>query len=170
MEEKNHIQWGIYDVDNNDYYISLDKETLNKIKEWKIIKSKIVYDAHKHIDAEYKDIKKLTQKKLFITLLSDEESRKEQSKTKLINSEEKVILKISNSLLDILTEENRGDYQHRYDMVWNKIHFLIDDTEGLNNEKERFDNNFRNCEELNRKEPVPWDIFESEYINVYQPL
>ena len=38
MEKESHIQWAFYDVDHYDYYVSLNQETLEKIKEWNIIK------------------------------------------------------------------------------------------------------------------------------------
>jgi len=157
-----HIQWGILDVDSNDYYISIDKETLNKIKEWNIIKSKIVLSTNK-------DIKKMVQKKLFITLLTDEEKDKKLSETVLRNNTERVILKISNNLLTILIENNPEDYQVRYEKTWNKIHFLIDDSDRPLYWKSQFDETFKTCEKLNKREPTPWDIFESDYINVYNP-
>ena len=71
MEKEPHIQWALYDVDNYDYYVSLNQETLEKIKEWNIIKSKIVYSSY-----DYEQNKKMVQKKLFITLLTDEERKK----------------------------------------------------------------------------------------------
>jgi len=164
MEEESHIQWAFYDVDNMDYYISLNKETLKKIKEWNIIKSKIVYSSYK-----YEQNKKMTQKKLFITLLTDEERRNNRWETKFIRTEEKVWLKISNYLLNNLIEADFEDYEHRYDTLWNKIHFLIANSEKPLSEKWWFDNTFKSCEELNKKEPTSWDLFESEYINVYKP-
>ena len=119
MEQESHIQWAFYCVDNFDYYVSLNQDTLNKIKEWNIVKSKIVYLADK-------DIKDITQKKLFITLLTDEERIKNRRETKIIRTTDKIWLKISNRLLDILIKENPEDYEHRYDAMWNKIHFLIE--------------------------------------------
>lgn len=162
MEKESHIQWAFYDVDHYDYYISLNKETLEKIKEWNIIKSKIVYSSY-----NYEDNKKMTQKKLFITLLTDEERRKNRWETKFIRTDEKVCLKISSYLLNNLIEENPEDYEHRYDTMWNKIHFLIADSKEPFNDKSWFDMNFESCERLNKKLPTEWDLFESDYINVY---
>ncbi len=162
MWKESHIKWALYDVDHYDYYISLNKETLEKIKEWNIIKSKIVYSSY-----DYEQNKKMIQKKLFITLLTDEERKKNRWETKFIRSDEKVCLKISERLLNILIDENPQDYEHRYDAMWNKIHFLIDETERPLNEKWWFDNTFKSCEKLNKKLPTEWDLFESDYINVY---
>lgn len=161
MEKESHIQWAIYDVDHYDYYVSLNQETLEKIKEWNIIKSKIVYSSY-----DYEQNKKMMQKKLFITLLSDEDRNKNFWETKFIRTSEKVWLKISNRLLDILIKENPKDYEHRYDMMWNKIHFLIKETEESFSDKWWFDNTFKSCERLNKKQPVEWDLFESDYIDV----
>jgi hypothetical protein len=162
MKKEPHIQWAIYDVDHNDYYISLNQKTLKEIKEWNIIKSKIVYSSNDH-----EQLKKMTQKKLFITLLTDEERRKNRWETKFIRTDKKIWLKISNYLLKNLIEANLEDYEHRYDTMWNKIHFLIDETERPFNEKWWFDNNFKLCEELNKELPTEWDLFESDYIDVY---
>jgi len=162
MEKESHIQWALYDVDHYDYYISLNKETLEKIKEWNIIKSKIVYSSY-----DYEQNKKMIQKKLFITLLTNEERIKNRWETKFIHTNEKVWLKISNYLLNTLIEANLEDYEHRYDTMWNKIHFLIADSEWPFNEKWWFDNTFKSCERLNKKLPTEWDLFESDYIDVY---
>jgi hypothetical protein len=162
MEKESHIQWAIYDVDHYDYYVSLNKDSLEQIKEWSIIKSKIVYSSY-----DYEQNKKMIQKKLFITLLTDEERQKNRWETKFIRTDEKVWLKISNYLLNNLIEANLEDYEHRYDAMWNKIHFLIADSEKPFNEKWWFDNTFKSCEKLNKKLPASWDLFESDYINVY---
>ena len=162
MEKESHIQWAIYDVDHYYYYVSLNKGTLEKIKEWNIIKSKIVYSSY-----DYEQNKKMVQKKLFITLLTQEERKKNQQETKFIRSDEKVCLKISNYLLNNLIEANLEDYEHRYDAMWNKIHFLINETEEPFSDKWWFDNTFKSCERLNKRLPTEWDLFESDYINVY---
>lgn len=162
MRKESHIQWAIYDVDHYDYYVSLNKGTLEKIKEWNIIKSKIVYSSY-----DYEQNKKMVQKKLFITLLTEKERRKNRWETKFIRTDEKVWLKISNYLLNNLIEANLEDYEHRYDAMWNKIHFLINETEEPFSDKWWFDNTFKSCERLNKRLPTEWDLFESDYINVY---
>lgn len=161
MKNESHVQWAFYDVDHMDYYVSLKKETLDKIKQWDVIKSKIVYFSEENI-------KDLIQKTLFITLLTNEE-RENRSETRIIHCDDKVWLKISDRLLNILIEEHPEDYEHRYDMMWNKMHFLVDDIEKPFSEKSWFDSTFRFCEKLNKKQPTSWDLFESEYINVHKP-
>jgi len=162
MEKELHIQWALYDVDHYDYYISINKESLERIKEGNIIKSKIVYSSY-----DIEQNKKMIQKKLFITLLTDEERKKNRWETKFIRTDEKVWLKISNYLLNNLIEANLEDYEHRYDAMWNKIHFLIADSKRPFSEKWWFDNTFKSCEKLNKKIPISWDLFESDYIDVY---
>ena len=78
MGKESHIQWAIYCVDHYDYYVSLNKGTLEKIKEWNIIKSKIVYSSY-----DYEQNKKMVQKKLFITLLTEEERKKKSTRNKI---------------------------------------------------------------------------------------
>lgn len=162
MSQKLHIQWALYDMDNKDYYVSLNREILDKVKEWNIVKSKIVYSSY-----NYEEIGKMMQKDLYITLLSDEERNKNFWETKLIRTDEKVWLKISSYLLNNLIESNLEDYEHRYDAMWNKIHFLIADSKKAFSEKRWFDNTFKFCEGLNKNLPEQLDIFESDYINVY---
>lgn len=160
MEQESHIQWAIYCTNNFDYYISLNRDTLDKIKGWNIVKSKIVILSDE-------DIKERTQKNLFITLLTEEERKKERQETKIIQTTDKVWLKISDRLLNILIEENPEDYEHRYNAMWDKIHFLIKDEERPFSEKQWFDNTFQLCEKQNKKLPEQLDIFESDYIKVW---
>lgn len=164
MSQKLHIQWALYDMDNKDYYVSLNREILDKVKEWNIVKSKIVYSSY-----NYEEIGKMMQKDLYITLLSDEERNKNFWETKFIRTSEKVWLKISNRLLNILINENPKDYEHRYDMMWNKIHFLIKETEEPFSDKWWFDQTFKSCERINKRQLMQLDLFESEYISVYKP-
>ena len=44
---------------------------------------------------------------------------------------------------------------------------MIADSEWPFNEKWWFDNTFKSCERLNKKLPTEWDLFESDYIDVY---
>lgn len=159
MKQESHIQWAIYDLDHSDYYISLNKETLENIKEWNIVKSKIVYLSEK-------DIKQMVQKKLLIILLTEEERNDFLRDAVIMRNSEEVWLKISSRLLDVLIEENLEDYEHRYDFAWNKIHFLIKNSNKPFNDKSWFDTIFKRCEEWNKVEPTTWDLFESEYIDV----
>lgn len=187
MEEKSHIQWAIYCIDNSDYYVSLNQDTLNKIKEWNIIKSKIVYLSNKG-----EIIRSLIQKNLFITLLTDNERIKNRWETKITDTTDSVRLKISNSLLNILIGKNPEEewendsekeweknpekkskdgpknYEHRYNVKQDKMHFLIKDEEKPFSEKLWFDDTFELCEELNKKLPKQLYLFEDEYIDVYK--
>ena len=161
--EESHIEWAIYDATRLDYYVSINKETLKKIKEWNTLKWKFVcFSDH------YNDIEAWVQKNLFITLLTDEERKGYRCETEFIETKEKVYLKISNYLLNNLIETNLEDYQHRYDVMWNKIHFLVADWKRPFNEESWFDDTFKYCEKLNKKLPTSWDLFESEYINAYK--
>ena len=159
MKKESHIQWVIYDMDHMDYYISLEKETLENIKKWNIIKSKFVFLTDK-------DIKEKVQRKLLITLLTEEERNKILRDTKIIRTDEEFWLKISERLLNTLIEENLEDYEHRYDFAWNKIHFLIKDSTKPLNDKSWFDTLFKRCEKSNESKPTTWDLFESEYLDV----
>lgn len=164
MNKESHIQWAIYKPDNMDYYVSLNVDTLNKIKEGNLIKSKIVYHGT--------GIKKMTQRNLFIALLTDEEYKKEHSKTKVVRGDDRVLLKISNVLLDTLIKENPLKYEHRYDLMWNKMHFFVrepgkDEEESWFHPKSIFDYEFKYAEHFNPT-AIEWDLFEETgYIDVY---
>ena len=161
MKQESHIQWAIYDMDHSDYYISLNRETLENIEKWNIVKSKIVYLSDK-------DITQMVQKKLLITLLTEDERNISLRDAIIIRNFEEVWLKISSRLLNVLIEENFEDYGHRYDFAWNKIHFLIKNSTRPFNDKSWFDRIFKVCEKWNKVEPTTWDLFESEYIDVYK--
>lgn len=162
MEKEQHIQWAIYCMDNNDYYVSLNMETLEKIKQWNIIKSKIVYLTDK-------DIEKMAQKQLFLTLLTNEERKNNRWESKIIHAQDKIWIKISDYLLNRLIDSNPKDFEHRYGTHNNKMHFLIKDVDWPFNDKSWFDRTFQSCERQNKKLPTEWDLFESDYINVYKP-
>ena len=68
MGKESHIQWAIYCVDNYDYYVSLNKGTLEKIKEAK----KFCED--------------------YLSLLMNDMSIKETSKKNLLKIEEFIFL------------------------------------------------------------------------------
>jgi len=163
MEEVSHKQWVYYDVNHRDYRISLNKETFENIRNWMIISSKIVYLSDD-------DCKKFIQKKILITLLWEEERNRILKDTRIIHGSERICLKISSRLLDTLIEENLEDYEQRYGMLWDKIHFLLKDSKVPYNDKSRFDEIFNYCEKLNKVQPTVWDLFESEYINVDREL
>lgn len=96
MEKENHIQWAIYYPDHRDYYISLERETLKKIKNWDIIKSKIVYGSDR-------DIRDLAQKQLYISLMGDNERRTIMRETKITHTEEKSLIKNLKSVTKNIT-------------------------------------------------------------------
>ena len=163
MNKESHIQWIYYNMNNSDYYVSLERETLQHIKEWKTVKSKIVYYHSRDFD----QIEKMVQKKLLMILLIDKNHSKYRKEVKIIDTGDEIWFKISEWLLNALIEWELGEYQHRYDTI-NKMHFLVGEPENSFCEKDWFDFIFGFCESLNKKQPTEWDLFESDYINVYK--
>ena len=89
--------------------------------------------------------------------------------TRIVRAEEKVWLRISDQLLEILLEYPWEDYEYRYDFWWNKVHFYLSNDMAPLSEKWWFDNAFQLCEALNKPmvKPEMWDLFESEYVDVF---
>lgn len=158
-----HRQWDIYDINHYDHYISLNEDTLQKIKEWCLIKSKIVYSSN-----NLNEKKNLIQRELRICMLEESERRNILNEVKIINTPEYVWLKISQRLLELLVETNVNDYEYRYNWRWDKIHFYIKDNWDLyENNKLDFDYAFQQLEELNMKFPITGDLFEDEYKSIH---
>lgn len=158
-----HRQWAFYDIDHNDYHVSLKKSTLHKIKEWNIIKWTIVY-----ISYGLDKMKKLTQKDLFLSLLSNAERSRILNETKIIYASDALWMQISEKLLDTLIDTNYDDYEYRYNFIWwDKIHFYVNEKQHAFNEKSWFDNLFQLGLKYNKKQDEQGYLFESEYVKIY---
>ncbi len=132
MDGKEYIEWWIYDVDHNDYFFSLNKDSLSKVINWESIKTTLYYSFNwKSID----EVENWIKKDLVMCLLSDEERRKKMSEAIAQNNNKdstKVTIKISKKLLENLLEFEWsmfwGDFEYRYNVRGDKMHFYMNDS------------------------------------------
>lgn len=132
-EISKNIEWCIYDMDHNDYSFSINKETLNQIKNWEEFRTTMYYSSSQRKSLE--DIQQRMRKNLIIWLLSDEERRKNMTDALVKNykrESEEVIMNISNRLLENLLEFEwwypLDEYEYRYNMRWDKMYFYMNDS------------------------------------------
>lgn len=76
IEDLQNLEWCIFDIDHNDYFFSLDKETINKINDWE---ERVVVLHHSSSSDCLNDIQERMRKELVLWLLSNEERRKEMT-------------------------------------------------------------------------------------------
>lgn len=132
-EDLSNIEWCIYDIDHHDYKFSLNKETLNKIKNWE--KAEMVmyhYISHGEL---IKNIQERMRKTLILWLLSNENRRKEMTNAVVKNhskDSKEVIINISNELIENLLEFKWSafwnSYDYRYNIGWDKMMFYKDNS------------------------------------------
>ena len=93
------IDWWIYDIDHNDYSLSLNKDSLEKVLAWEELKRTLYLSSH---NLSIDDVQEWMRKELIIWLLSDEDRANEMTDAlvKWNNKpSEKVSLKIENVIL-----------------------------------------------------------------------
>lgn len=147
-KNSSNIEWCIYDMDNNDYSFSLNKENIRKIKDWEEYKT-IMYQNSWSLNS-LEDIQYRMKKSLILWLLSDEERRKNMTDALVKNhtkESNEVIINISKSLLDTLLEFEwwLTLNEYRYNMRWDKMYFYVNDSyykQCLNDNIEFFNNLF----------------------------
>ena len=123
------IEWWIYDIDHNDYSLSLNKDSLEKVLAWEELKRTLYLSSH---NFSIDDVQEWMRKELIIWLLSDEDRANEMTDAlvKWNNKpSEKVSLKIARNLLENLLGFEWGSfsdsYDYRYNMRWDKILFYV---------------------------------------------
>ena len=127
LEEIRKLEWCIYDVDHNDYSVSLNKDSLQKVLDWEEIKRTLYVSSH-----SIEDIQEWMRKELFIWLLSDEDRKKQMTEAYVTwnqKDSETVRMNISNQLLENLLAFEWGtfsdSYDYRYNMRGDKILFYV---------------------------------------------
>ena len=152
LDEIKKIEGGIYDIDHNDYSVSLNKESLQNILNWKEIKRTLYLSSHS-IDS----IQEWMRKELIIWLLSDKERNKEMTEALVKGNQkdsEKVSINISKRLLEnLLAFEGNSfsdSYDYRYNMRWDKILFYVT-------------NEWRNRRRLNNNIDLNNQLFEQKF-------
>lgn len=127
LDEIRKLEWCIYDVDHNDYSVSLNKDSLQKVLDWEEIKRTLYVSSH-----SIEDIQEWMRKELFIWLLSDEDRKKQMTEAYVTwnqKDSETVRMNISNQLLENLLAFEWGtfsdSYDYRYNMRGDKILFYV---------------------------------------------
>lgn len=149
-ENSSNIEWCIYDMDSNDYSFSINKENLNKIKDWEAYKTIMYHSSWSRNSLE--DIQERMKKSLILWLLSDEERRKNMTDALVkgyTKESNEITINISKRLLDTLLEFEwwltLNEYEYRYNMRWDKMYFYVNDSydkQCLNDNIEFFNNLF----------------------------
>lgn len=129
LEDSINIEWCIYDVDHHDYSFSLNPETLQQIKNWENFETIMYYNSSNRNSID--KIKEYMKKTLTIWLLSNEERQKIMQECKIDRDYENskdVSIKISERLLENLIWFDWNHYEHRYDVMWNKMNFFLNNS------------------------------------------
>ena len=144
MGRTSDTQWCIFNLNSCNYEFSLKKETLNKIKEWKSVNTTIYHDSYSFRTKE--DIQERMKKQLVLWLLSEEERSEENTEVVVRphkHKSEKIMIDISENLLDELMQSESDKYSYCYSNRWNKMIFYINESENKQalNERIKFQKN-----------------------------
>ena len=127
LDEMSKIEWCIFDIDHNDYSLSLNKDSVKKVLSWDEIKRTLYISWH-----SLDEIQEWMRKELIIWLLSDDDRKKEMTEAcvKWIRKDSEVVrMNISNKLLENLLAFEWGgfsdSYDYRYNMRGDKILFYV---------------------------------------------
>ena len=150
MNNLEDTQWCIFDLDHSNYIFSLNRESLNKIKNWEKIKTTIYHDSY--LFKSKNDLKEWMKKELIIWLLWNNESE-EQSEVIVKpywKESQNVIIEISNSLIENLMNCKLNDYEYCFNSRGNKMNFYVNDSwkkEDLNERLNKLNKKFSNRED-----------------------
>jgi len=127
-----NLEWWMFNVNNRDYFITLNKENLSKVLNWEELKTEL-YWTRDWINMRKLD--KWVRKELTFCLISDSERRENLTEALPDDNRkesERVKIKISKDLLEKLLDYEWGAfanaYQYRYDTRWNKMHFYVNES------------------------------------------
>lgn len=127
-----NLEWWMFEVDHRDFFIALNQESLLKILNWEELKSELYWRWNW---INIRELDKRVKKELTFCLLSDTERTENLTEALPIwnrKDSEKVTIKISEDLLDKISKYKWGywyeAYEYRYDTMWNKMHFYINDS------------------------------------------
>ena len=127
-----NLEWWTFNVNNRDFFITINKENLSNVLDWKELKTELYWRWEW---LSLRELEKRVKKELTICLISDDERRENLTEALPIDNRresEKVRIKISerllNELLDYEWRAFANDYEYRYDTWWNKMHFYVTDS------------------------------------------
>ena len=118
-------EWVIFEKSNQDYFFLLDEESLIKINNWENIKSELFFHSQ---NENTNNIKEKTKKELTLSLLTEDERKKEMTNTIINQSINIVNIKISKELIENILNSQNDHYEYRYNKTSDKMHFYIKDS------------------------------------------
>lgn len=139
MTKWENTEWWIFDLDYSNFNISLNRESLYEIKKWGKIESIIFHNSYLFKTKE--DLQERMKKELIIWLTHDDikEGWEEVIIEPYWNTSNKVIINISNNLLENLINYEWDCYEYCLNSRGNKMNFYVNnstDKKELNNKIE----------------------------------
>jgi hypothetical protein len=123
--KQQRTEWVIFEKSNQDYFFLLDEESLKKISNWENIETKLFFHSQ---NENTNNIKEKTKKELTLSLLTEDERRKEMTNTIINQSINIVNIKISKELIKNILNCQNDHYEYRYNKTSDKMHFYIKDS------------------------------------------
>lgn len=114
MWESEFKVWVIYQPEKSDYDVSIGKEELLQILQWKEISSHLYYRTND----------KIVRRKLFFVLTDTSSAQYEWAK--ITWNEDAIEMGIAKELLENLLNFKGNVYEHRYNPHWDKIQFWLE--------------------------------------------
>ena len=121
-----------FDIDHRDYFMAINKDTIKWVLEWTDAKMNLYL---KSCNIWLNEMTESMRKELIISILSDEDRRKEMSEAVFKDSwkySDKIRLNISEHLLNSLQNFEWTTfwdaYEYRYNVWWDKINFYVHDS------------------------------------------
>ena len=118
-------EWVIFEKSNQDYFFILDEESLKKISNWENIETELFFHSQ---NENTNNIKEKTKKELTLSLLTEDERKKEMTNTIINQSINIVNIKISKELIENILNSQNDHYEYRYNKTSDKMHFYIKDS------------------------------------------
>ena len=115
-EDLSNIEWCFYNIDKHDYSFSLNKETLNKIKNWENAEM-VMYHYTSHSNS-IESIQEWMKKTLILWLLSNKDRQERETNADVRNhfrDSKEVTINISNELIENLLK-------FKWSVFWNGYH------------------------------------------------
>ena len=118
-------EWVIFEKSNQDYFFLLDEESLKKISNWENIETELFFHSQ---NESTNNIKEKTKKELTLSLLTEDERKKEMTNTIIKQNTSNVTIKISKELIENILNCQNDHYEYRYNKTSDKMHFYIKDS------------------------------------------
>lgn len=118
-------EWVIFEKSNQDYFFLLDEKSLKKISNWENIETELFFHSQ---NENTNNIKEKTKKELTLSLLTEDERKKEMTNTIINQSINIVNIKISKELIENILNSQNDHYEYRYNKTSDKMHFYIKDS------------------------------------------